>query len=142
MTHFSELENEYICLTLTGGDQDPNTNPADQVYSVVPSQHVFKWMCSKLNQCCEKQIRERDDAMDRKFGDGTAMRFLYVPRARNLIKFRRLACAVSPDANTVLRYAKAVRSCHPLCGIQVEDAIQFIEVLIQKKSLFSTFFIY
>ncbi|EFX71654.1 hypothetical protein DAPPUDRAFT_111514 [Daphnia pulex] len=122
---WSENEDEYICLALAGGDLNSPGNPAN-VYVVVPVQQVFRWICNKLIKCCEKQDREHDIETDRKLGSGYAIRFFYVLRSRNLVHFRRLACTIFPSAVTALRYAKTVRTCHPLCGIQVEEAIHFL----------------
>ncbi|XP_046653309.1 F-box only protein 21-like [Daphnia pulicaria] len=123
---WSENEDEFICLTLAGGDLNSPGNPAN-VYVVVPVQQVFRWICNKLIECSQKQDREHDRKIDRKLGSDYAMRFLYVLRSRNLIHFRRLACAIFPSAGTALKYAKTVRTCHPLCGINVEEAIHFLQ---------------
>jgi hypothetical protein len=127
--YFSENEDEFICLTLAGGDLNSPGNPAD-VYVVVPVQQVFRWICSKLIECSEKQDREHDREINRKLGSGYSIRFLYVMRGRNLIHFRRLACAIFPSAGTALNYAKTVQTCNPICSIQVEEAIHFIQVLV------------
>jgi hypothetical protein len=132
--YFSENEDEFICLTLAGGDLNSPGNPAN-VYVVVPVQQVFRWICNKLIECSQKQDREHDRKIDRKLGSDYAMRFLYVLRSRNLIHFRRLACAIFPSAGTALKYAKTVRTCHPLCGINVEEAIHFLQVLMKNGPL-------
>ncbi len=132
--YFSENEDEFICLTLAGDDLNSPGNPAN-VYVVVPVQQVFRWICNKLIECSQKQDREHDRKIDRKLGSDYAMRFLYVLRSRNLIHFRRLACAIFPSAGTALKYAKTVRTFHPLCGINVEEAIHFLQVLMKNEPL-------